>query len=38
MVPVGMEFGSLDFERLMRKSMKDLKNGKVKSYKFGKNV
>lgn len=38
MVPVGMEFGSPDFERLMRKSMKDLKNGKVKPYKFGKNV
>jgi len=33
-----MEFGSPDFERLMRESMNDLKEGKVKPYKFGKNV
>lgn len=38
MAPVGMEFGSPDFERLMRESMNDLKDGKVKPYNFGKNV
>lgn len=38
MAPVGMEFGSPDFERLMRESMNDLKAGKVKSYKFAKDV
>lgn len=38
MTPVGMEFGSPDFERLMRESMNDLKEGKVKPYKLGKNM
>ena len=38
MVPVGMEIGSPDFESLMRESMNDLKEGKVKPYKFGKKV
>jgi hypothetical protein len=35
--PVGLEFGSPDFERLMQKSTKDLKKGNLKPYKFGKN-
>lgn len=38
MVPVGMEFGSPDFERLLNESIKDLKNGNVGRYKFGKIV
>ncbi|MDO8455316.1 MAG: hypothetical protein Q7T07_00175 [Burkholderiaceae bacterium] len=38
MAPLGMEFGSPDFERLIRESMKDVKNGKVKPYKFGRIV
>jgi hypothetical protein len=38
MVPVGMEFGSPDFERLMDESIKDLKDGNVGRYKFGKIV
>jgi len=36
MDPVGLEFGSPDFDRLIRESMKDVKNGRVKPYKFGK--
>jgi hypothetical protein len=38
MVPVGLEFGSPGFERLMDESIKDLKDGNVGRYKFGKNV
>lgn len=38
LTPVGVEFGSPDFERILRESMNDLKDGKVNPYKFGKNV
>jgi len=38
MAPVGAEFGSPDYERLMRESMRDLKTGKIKIDKFGKSV
>lgn len=34
MPPVGVEFGSPDFESLLKSSLKDLKNGKVASYRF----
>ena len=36
MAPVGMEFGSSDFEWLMHASINDLKAGKLNPYKFGK--
>ncbi len=36
MAPVGMEFGSPDFERLMYESVDDLKARKVNPGKFGK--
>ena len=43
MAPVGREFGSPDYERLMREdferairaSMEEVRNGKMKPYKFG---
>jgi hypothetical protein len=38
MAPVGWEFGSPDYERLLNASLNDLKNGKVAPYKFGKFV
>lgn len=38
MAPVGLEFGSPDFQKLMHESIDDLKRGKVKPYKFGKVV
>lgn len=37
MAPVGMEFGTPDFERLIRKALKEVKKGKLKPYKFGRN-
>jgi hypothetical protein len=44
MAPVGREFGSPDYERLMqqdferaiRAGIEDVKNGRIKPYKFGK--
>jgi hypothetical protein len=36
MAPVGMEFGSSDFDQLIRKAVKEVKKGKLKPYKFGK--
>lgn len=38
MVPVGMEFGSPDFESLMLESVRDLKEEKVTPDEFGKGV
>lgn len=36
MAPVGMEFGSPEFEKQIRKALKEVKKGKLKPYKFGK--